>query len=160
MGIATTLKLESSLPLQDAVDFMNTAYEQTKALFLLYERISNSPQKQVIAEEFCMALKMNLDIETNVLCPALRQAICDRSMLSAVTMSQSVLSYLIQELPLYEKGSDVFDIKMKLLGAQFRDHIKVIRSRVFRYMGKCENLNLYSLRLQMEAFKNKLIGQL
>lgn len=160
MGIATTLKLDSYLPLHDAVDFMNTAYEQTKALFMLYERVTDIAQKQVIAEEFCVALKINLDVEKDVLYPALKQANCDRSILSAAMMSQSVLSYLIEEVFLLEKSTAVFDLKLKLLGSQCKDHIKVMRSRVLRHLSKCNDLNLYALRLQMDAFKNRLVEQL
>jgi hypothetical protein len=160
MGIATTLKLDSSLPLQDAVDFMNTAYEQTKALFMLYERVTDSAQKQVIAEEFYVALKINLDVEKNVLCPALQQASCDRSILSAAIMGQSVLDYLIEEILLLNKSSAVFDLKIKLLGSHFKDHIKIMRSRVLRHLSKCGDLNLYTLRLQLDAYKNRLVEQM
>lgn len=160
MGIATTLKLDSSLPLQDAVDFMNTAYEQTKAVFVLFERVADMAQKQIIAEEFCVAININLKVEAEVLCPALKRAVCDRSIVSAAMMSQSVLSYLIQEISQLEKGSAVFDIKIKLLATQFKDHINVMRSRVFRHLSKCAALNLYSLRTQMEAFKSRYVEQL
>jgi len=160
MGIATSLKLDTSLPLRDAVDFMNTAYEQTKALFMLYERVTDRAQKQVIAGEFYVALKINLDVEREILCPALKQATCDRSVLSAAMMSQSVLSYLIEEVSQLDSSTDVFELKIKLLGSQYKDHIKIMRSRVFRHLSKCDELNLYRLRMQMEAHKSRLVEQL
>ena len=159
MGMVTTLKLDTSLPLQDAVDFMNTTYEQTKALFLLYDRVADTAQKQVIADECNLALKISLALETNILFPALAQ-ISNRSISSAAMMSQSVLTYLIDEIASLDTSSLVFDIKIKLLAAHLKDHIKVMRARVFRYLSGCDELNLYSLRTRMESFKNALIEQL
>jgi hypothetical protein len=160
MGIATTLKFDSSLPLLDAVDFMNTAYEQARALFLLYERVVDTPQKLVIAEECCLALKLNLEVEKNILCPALMRAVCNKVALSAAMTSQSVLYYLIEEVAQLDKAGAVFDIKLKLLGSQFKDHINVMRTRVFRHLHDCQDLNLYHLRTEMEAFKGRLMANL
>lgn len=160
MGIAATLKFDSSVPLLDAVDFMNTAYEQVRALFLLYERVADTPQKWVIAEESCLALKLHLEVETNVLCPALTRATGNKVALSTVKMSQSVLYYLIEEISQLDKASTVFDLKLKLLGHQFKDHVKVMRTRVLRHLHNCENLNLYHLGAEMDAYKGTLMASL
>lgn len=159
MGMANALTLDTSLLLQDAVDYMNSIYEQASALFALYSRLTEHAQKQVIADEFCIALKASLHTEVELVYPAVKPVADNLAVVSAAVTSQSVLVYLINEIFQMEKDSAVFDLKIQLLGGQFKQHVQLIRAHIFQYISYCHFLSPHLLRTRFDACKDQLIEQ-
>ncbi len=147
-------------PVQDAFAFLNTTYEHTIGLFLLYDRLTAVPQKQVIAKEICIALHINIQMEEQVFYPAVKQVLIKQGVLSAAIMRNSITKYLLAEAEALDVDSDIFELKIKVLGEQVKEHIKETRARLFPQIKSCGKLNLWDLGAQLDSYKNDMLSKM
>ncbi len=92
-----------------------------------------------------------MKIEAEFLYPAIKKVLKEKGMISAAIMNHTVLKYLMSEIESIDADSDVYDIKIRVLGEHVMRHFKETESRILSQVTECERIDLWALSAQVPS---------
>ena len=157
-NIAREILFETSPQLLDAAAFLSSADQEVINLFSKYERAQSMVEKQKLVEKICKALTINMQIEEEILYPAIQVALKEKGMVSAAKMNRAILKYLISEIKSIDANSDTYDIKIKVLSEQAKHTVKERQGKLFPKVKATGKIDLWKLGTQLALRKEELFG--
>ena len=154
--IAREILFEASSKVLDATTFLSYGDQEVMNLFAKYERAHSIIEKQAVVENICRALMINMQIEEEIFHPMLRVILKEKGIVSAVTMNYARLKYLISEIENIDADSDIYDIKIRVLGEHVKEHVKEKQSKLFAKAHASGKIDLWRLGTQLALRKQEL----
>ncbi len=154
---AREILFETSPQILDAIAFLSSGDQAVVNLFAKYERTQSIVEKQNVAEKICKTLMINMQIEEEIFHPAVKIALKEKGVVSAATMSHAVLKYLILEIESLDADSDIYDIKIRVLGEHVKQHVKEKQSKLFPKAHVSGKIDLWRLGAQVALRKEELL---
>lgn len=155
-NIAREFLLDKSVPVVDAVNFLNECNQALVALFDEYKSVKSLPKKQEVARKLIKAIIINLHLEDDIFYQEVKRGLMDRAWVSAVTMEHSIIRYLLQELETLEVDSAVYDIKIKVLCEHVKYLVREKQTKLFPRVSASNKIDCWRLGQQLAARKDFL----
>ena len=149
---------------KDACDLLDADHKAVKKLFKEYEALMESrsrttgQKKMELAHKICEELTVHAQIEEEIFYPALRAALKDTDLLAEAEVEHASAKELIAQIEAAAEADEMFDAKVTVLGEYIDHHVKEERNEMFPKARAARKLDLVSMRDQLEARKDVLIG--
>lgn len=157
--IAREIQFETANRVLDAVEFLTIAQRDILELFNQYlasQHSESSAEKYSIAKKICSALTVNMQVEEEILHPAVKKAVKENGGISAAAMEHSILKYLIAEVASLDPDSSVYDIKIKVLGEQVKEHFTKDQMKLFPKVLASKKIDTWVLGSQLAKRSHEL----
>lgn len=142
---------------QDATHLLSQDHREVEALFAKFEKASGSAEKEKLARQICMELKIHATIEEEIFYPALRGKIEDADLDEAIVEHDGA-KVLINDIEAAEPSEDYYDAKVKVLQEEIEHHVEEEekqRGNMFQ-QARATDVDLEALGEQMAARKQEL----
>ena len=157
-NIARAVPFETSFKILDVTEFLIDGYKALIDLFSNYERAPSIVEKQNVVAEISRILTSTLKIEAEFLYPAIKKILKEKGMISAAIMNHTILKYLLSEIEGIDADSDIYDVKIRVLGENVARHFKETQNRILSQITVCEKIDLWALGTQAVTRKQELLG--
>ena len=150
---------------KDACDLLDTDHKNVKKMFKAYEELMKSrgrtvaQKKMDLAHEICRELSAHAQVEEEIFYPALRAVLKDTDLLAEAEVEHASAKDLIAQIKSASQADEMFDAKVTVLGEYIDHHVKEERNEIFPKARSARKLDLVSMRDQLEARKEELLGQ-
>jgi hypothetical protein len=144
----------------DAITFLSSGDQEIVNLFAKYERVQSITEKQNIVGMICKTSMINMQIEEEIFHPVLKIALKEKGIVSAVTMTHARLKYLISEIEHIDADSEIYDIKIKVLGEHVKEYVKEKQTKLFPKANTSGKIDLWRLGAQLALRKEELKNML
>jgi len=130
---------------QDAVSLLKKDHEEVKGLFEQFEQTEDEDEKERIADEVDLALRVHSMVEEEILYPAMRDV--DSEIVAESFEEHGVVEELLDELATMELGDEQFSAKFKVMSENVKHHIEEEESQMFPQVSKLPNYGEIGPRL-------------
>src|SRR4051812_13770994 len=137
-NITRAVPFETSFKILDVTEFLIDGYKTLIDLFNDYELAQSIADKQNVVSEISRILTSAMKIEAEFLYPAIKKVLKEKGMISAAIMNQTVLKYLMSEIEELDADSDIYDVKIRVLGENVTRHFKETQNRILSQVTACE----------------------
>lgn len=150
---------------KDACDLLEADHKAVRKLFDEYRTLSESrargalAKKQALAERICLELMVHTQLEEEILYPAARGALKDKSLLNEAIVEHASARELIEQIRGMDGSDELFDARVLVLGEYVEHHVKEERTEMFPKLRE-SRLNLLALREELEQRKEQLMSQM
>lgn len=152
-NIVREVPFETSFKILDVTDFLVDGYKALIELFSDFESASSIIEKQKVVTEISRILTSAMKIEAEFLYPAIKKVLKEKGMVSAALMNHTTLKYLMSEIETIDADSDIYDIKIRVLGEHVSRHFKEAQSKILSKVTAYEKIDLWALGTQVESRK-------
>ncbi|HEX5737272.1 MAG TPA: hemerythrin domain-containing protein [Hydrogenophaga sp.] len=148
----------------DACTLLDTDHKAVKKMFNAYEELADSKargteeKKLELARQICKELTVHAAIEEEIFYPALQAALKDTGMLAEAEVEHAGAKDLIAQIEAMDHADEMFDAKVKVLGEYIDHHVKEERKEIFPKARAARQLDLVSMREDLQARKDALMG--
>jgi len=139
----------------DAITILKNDHQKVKDLFDRFENTENRHEKQKIAQQAIMELKIHAAIEEQIFYPAVRRGV-DEDLMNEADEEHHVAKVLIAELDGMKGTEDHFDAKFKVLSENVRHHIREEEGKMLPEARQAD-IDFVELGEQLLALKKKLM---
>jgi len=140
----------------DAVEFLKEDHEKVKQLFRQFESAGEIDQKEEIADQIDLALRVHSMIEEEVLYPAFKDV--DSELTAESFEEHGVVEELLNELATMDLEEEQFEAKFKVMQENVEHHIEEEETGMFP---KCPQMPGYaSLGQKLLERKDQLMSEL
>jgi hypothetical protein len=147
----------------DAIKLLTTDHREVKALFQQYQALvdheAEDDEKQALAEQICLMLKVHAQIEEEIFYPAALESIKEPDLVDEATVEHASAKDLIAQLESADPSDELFDAKVKVLGEYIDHHVKEEEGEMFPQARRAK-LDLKALGAQLEERKGELMAEL
>jgi hemerythrin superfamily protein len=144
---------------QNAIELLTQDHRAVEKLFKSFEKAKGDGEKQKLAEQICVELKVHAQIEEEIFYPAADRALEDEEMVDEALVEHASAKKLIAEIETMRAGQDMFDAKVKVLSEQIDHHVKEEEKELFPACKKAD-LDLEGLGERLKQRKMELMNQL
>lgn len=157
-NITRAVPFETSFKILDVTEFLIDGYKTLIDLFSDYELATSIVEKQNVISEISRILTSAMKIEAEFLYPAIKKVLKEKGMISAAIMNQTVLKYLMSEIEGLDADSDIYDVKVRVLGENVTRHFKETQNRILSQVTACEKIDLWALGAQAVTRKQEQLN--
>ena len=150
---------------KDACDLLDADHKNVKKMFKEFEELTGSrarsaaQKKMDLARQICMELTVHTQIEEEIFYPALRAALKDTDLIAEAEVEHQSAKDLIAQIEAAADADEMFDAKVTVLGEYIDHHVKEERGEIFPKARAARKLDLVSMRDDMAARKEELMGE-
>ncbi len=147
---------------KDACDLLDADHKAVKKMFKEYDELMHSraqnaeERKQALARAICSELTVHAQIEEEIFYPALRDALKETDLIAEAEVEHGAAKDLIAQIQETQEPGETFDAKVKVLGEYIDHHVKEERNEIFPKARSTRDLDLVSMRDQLEARREEL----
>ncbi|KEQ53422.1 hemerythrin domain-containing protein [Sphingobium chlorophenolicum] len=144
----------------DAIALLKADHRKVEALFEKFEKARSDDQKQSLATQIVIELKIHTIIEEEIFYPTLRGKIEDDT-LDEAYVEHDGAKVLVNDIAAATPSADFFDAKVKVLSEEIKHHVaeEERRSEGMFAQAREAGVDLVALRDQMLARKQELMRQ-
>ncbi len=128
-----------------AVDLLEEDHEKVKALFKKFESASDEEEKEEIADQVDLELRVHSMIEEEILYPAMKDV--DSEIVAESFEEHGVVEQLLDELATMDLSSDQFEAKFKVMQENVEHHIEEEEGTMFPKAKKLSDYEALGMRL-------------
>ena len=149
----------------DACALLDADHRKVKKLFQEFEEVVSSKAKSAVAkrralaDEICLELTVHAQIEEEIFYPALRAVIKEDDLLDEAEVEHASAKELIAQIQSGDEADPKWSAKVTVLGEYIDHHVKEERNEIFVKARAARKLDLLSMRDQLTARKEELMGQ-
>ncbi len=149
---------------KDACDLLDADHKAVKKMFKDYDALMESrgrtvaQKKMDLAHQICNELSVHAQVEEEIFYPALRAVLKDKDLLAEAEVEHSTAKDLIAQIEAATEADEKFDAKVTVLGEYIDHHVKEERNEIFPKARAARKLDLVSMRDQLQARKDELMG--
>lgn len=143
--IARELPFETSFKILDVKEFLADGYKVLIDLFGSYDRSPSIDEKQKIVADIFRILIASMKIEESFLYPAIKKLLKEKAAISGAIMNHTSLKYLMVEIDGIDADSEIYDIKIRVLGEHALSHFKETQIKILSQVTECETIDLWAL---------------
>lgn len=150
----------------DACSLLDADHRNVKKLFKEFEPLADSKAKTAphkrrqLADQICMELSVHAQIEEEIFYPALREATKADDMLDEAEVEHASAKDLIAQIEEGDENDPKWCAKVIVLGEYIDHHVKEERNEIFVKARAARNLDLVTMRDQLQARKDELMSEL
>lgn len=150
----------------DACSLLDADHRNVKKLFKEFEPLADSKAKTApnkrrqLADQICMELSVHAQIEEEIFYPALREATKADDMLDEAEVEHASAKDLIAQIEAGDENDPKWCAKVIVLGEYIDHHVKEERNEIFVKARAARNLDLVTMRAQLQARKEELMSEL
>ena len=137
-----------------AVELLEEDHKRFKALFKKFEAASDDDEKEEIADQVDLELRVHSMIEEEILYPAMKDV--DSEIVAESFEEHGVVEQLLDELATMELSSDQFEAKFKVMAENVEHHLEEEEENMFpqaRKLPDYEALGLRMIERKMQLMK-------
>jgi iron-sulfur cluster repair protein YtfE (RIC family) len=139
-----------------AVDLLKEDHEKVKGLFEKFEKAKSEDEKEEIADQVDLELRVHSMIEEEILYPAMKDI--DGEITAESFEEHGVVEELLNELATMDLEEDQFEAKFKVMKENVEHHIEEEENNMFPQCSKIPNYDEIGLKLAQR--KKELLDQL
>ena len=143
----------------DAVAMLKADHRKVEELFEKFEGATAAGQKQRLAEQICMELKIHTILEEEIFYPACEGKI-EEDLLSEAYVEHDSAKVLIGQIEESEPNAEFYDAKVKVLSEEIEHHVEEEEKRMEGMFAQARKagLDMDALGEQMAARKEELLA--
>ena len=134
----------------DAVAMLKADHRKVEDLFEKFEKATAAGQKQKLAEQICMELKIHTILEEEIFYPACEGKV-EEDMLEEAYVEHDSAKVLIAQIEDSEPAAEFYDAKVKVLSEEIEHHVKEEEQRIEGMFSQARKAGL-----DMEALGERL----
>ena len=144
----------------DAIALLKADHRKVEGLFEKFEGASGASNKQKIAHQICVELKIHTAIEEEIFYPALEGKI-EEDLLKEAFVEHDGAKILINDIEAGSPDDPFYDSKVKVLSEEIEHHVKEEEapSEGMFSQARKTDVDLVALRDAMLARKEELMAQ-
>ena len=160
MTITTPTKKATSIAKsQEATAMLRADHKKVSELFEEYEKVRAATKKKDLVTQICTELTVHAQIEEEIFCPAVKQALKDTKLVPEATIEHATLKELIAQVRDVDPDGEMFDAKIKVLSEYVKHHVKEEQNEIFPKL-QATKLDMVELGARMSARKDELMAAL
>lgn len=150
---------------KDVCDLLDADHKAVKKMFKDYEALCQSKARNAaqdrldLAHEICTELTVHAQVEEEIFYPALRTAIKETDLIAEAEVEHQSAKDLIAQIMAAEVVDEEFDAKVTVLGEYIDHHVKEERNEIFPKARAAKNLDLVTMRDDVEMRKQELLEE-
>lgn len=150
---------ESNESFADAIALLKADHRKVEDLFDQFEESDEPDEKEEIAQQICVELKIHTMIEEEIFYPAFRGKIDDDT-LDEAYVEHDGAKMLVNDIAAGDPEDDFYDAKVTVLSEEIRHHVHEEEMPSEGMFAQCRDtdVDLVALRDQMLARKNELMA--
>lgn len=143
----------------DAVALLKADHRKVEDLFEQFEGAKSDGQKQKLAEQICLELKVHTILEEEIFYPACEGKI-ESDMLEEAYVEHDSAKVLIAQIEDSEPSAEFYDAKVKVLSEEIEHHVKEEEMRMEGMFSQARKagLDMDALGEQMAQRKEQLLA--
>ena len=143
----------------DAVAMLKADHRKVEDLFEKFEKATAAGQKQKLAEQICMELKIHTILEEEIFYPACEGKV-EEDLLSEAYVEHDSAKVLIAQIEDSEPAAEFYDAKVKVLSEEIEHHVKEEEQRIEGMFSQARKagLDMEALGEQMAQRKAQLLS--
>ncbi len=143
----------------DAVALLKADHRKVEGLFEKFEGAKAAGEKQRLAEQICMELKIHTILEEEIFYPACDGKI-EEDLLSEAYVEHDSAKVLIAQIEDSEPHAEFYDAKVKVLSEEIEHHVKEEEARIEGMFAQARKagLDMDALGEEMAARKEELLA--
>ena len=143
----------------DAVAMLKADHRKVEDLFEKFEKATAAGQKQKLAEQICMELKIHTILEEEIFYPACEGKV-EEDMLEEAYVEHDSAKVLIAQIEDSEPAAEFYDAKVKVLSEEIEHHVKEEKQRIEGMFSQARKagLDMEALGEQMAQLKAQLLS--
>jgi len=143
----------------DAVAMLKADHRKVEGLFEKFEAATAAGQKQKLAEQICMELKIHTILEEEIFYPACEGKV-EEDLLSEAYVEHDSAKVLIGQIEDSEPAAEFYDAKVKVLSEEIEHHVEEEEKRIEGMFSQARKagLDMDALGEQMAARKEQLLA--
>ena len=143
----------------DAVAMLKADHRKVEDLFEKFEKATAAGQKQKLAEQICMELKIHTILEEEIFYPACERKV-EEDMLEEAYVEHDSAKVLIAQIEDSEPAAEFYDAKVKVLSEEIEHHVKEEEQRIEGMFSQARKagLDMEALGEQMAQRKAQLLS--
>ncbi len=150
---------ESNESFADAIALLKADHRKVEDLFDQFEESDEPDEKEEIAQQICVELKIHTMIEEEIFYPAFRGKIDDDT-LDEAYVEHDGAKMLVNDIAAGDPEDDFYDAKVTVLSEEIRHHVHEEEMPSEGMFAQCRDtdVDLVALRDQMLARKKELMA--
>ena len=143
----------------DAVALLKADHRKVEDLFAKFEKATAAGQKQRLAEQICMELKIHTLLEEEIFYPACEGKV-EEDMLEEAYVEHDSAKVLIAQIEDSEPAAEFYDAKVKVLSEEIEHHVGEEEKRIEGMFSQARKagLDMEALGEQMAQRKAQLLS--
>jgi hypothetical protein len=144
----------------DAIALLKADHRKVETLFEQFEGTTSSSQKEKIARQICLELKIHTMIEEELFYPAFKGKIED-DLLNEAYVEHDGAKMLVNEIEAGSPEDEFYDAKVTVLSEDIKHHVAEEERPSEGMFAQCRktDVDLVALRDQMFARKEELLAE-
>ena len=145
----------------NAIALLKADHRKVEGLFAKFKKAKNG-QKQALAQEICLELRVHSKIEEDIFYAACREAGVDQDLMNEANVEHDSAKILVAEIENSEPDDEFYDAKVKVLSEMIKHHVKEEEKKRGSMFAKARKakLDLKALGERMAAEKKEIMAQL
>jgi hypothetical protein len=139
-----------------AVELLKEDHREVESLFKKFESAKSESEKEEIADQIDLELRVHSMIEEQILYPALREI--ESEIVAESFEEHGVVEELLDQLATMDLGEEQFDAKFKVMQENVEHHVEEEETQMFPKATKIENYAEVSAQLM--EMKERLMEEL
>ncbi len=118
----------------DAIAMLSADHKKDKKLFSDFDELAeegSDEEKAELVVQISNELKIHTELEEEIFCPAMREAIDDARLMDEALVEQAEAKDLIAQLEQANPDDELYDAKVTVLGEQIKHHVKEEEGEIF-----------------------------
>jgi len=148
--------------MSDATLLLTRDHAEVKKLFKQYEKLADAEaageERQSLAEQICMMLRIHATVEEEIFYPAARVAEVESDLLDEAQVEHACAKELIAQIQGMGPDDDLYDAKVTVLGEYIDHHVQEEEEEMFPKCRRSE-MDLAELAEQLSERKSELMEQ-
>jgi hemerythrin superfamily protein len=144
---------------QDAIALLKSDHRKVEDLFAKFEKATGSDQKQKLAQQICLELKIHTIIEEEIFYPACEGKV-EEDLLEEAYVEHDAAKVLIAQIEESTPSAEFYDAKVKVLQEEIEHHVEEEEKRMEGMFSQARHagLDMDALGEQLAARKQQLLS--
>lgn len=144
---------------KDAVALLKADHREVERLFSQFEKAKGEAQKQQLAEQICMELRIHAQIEEEIFYHTAREFLNDDEIVNEALVEHQSAKDLISQIEGMPASDEMFDAKVSVLKEMVEHHVQEEEKTMMPQLQKSE-MDLKGIGEQLMARKEALMSEM
>lgn len=144
---------------QDAIQLLKADHRAVEKLFKEFEKAKDDSQKERIATQVILELRVHTQIEEEILYPASREVLKDEDIVNEAIVEHQAAKDLMEQIEDMSPSDEMYDAKVQVLSEQIEHHVEEEEKEYFPQLQKTD-LDLKALGQQLAERKQELMQEM
>lgn len=155
----SSAKSKSPARSQDAIALLKADHREVEKLFGQFEKAKDDAQKEQIASQICLELRIHTQIEEELFYPTSRDFLEDDEIVNEAIVEHQAAKDLIDQIEAMDPADEMYDAKVSVLKEQIEHHVGEEEKEYFPQVQKTD-MDLKGIAEQLKMRKAELMAEM